>query len=157
MEQPESLLIDKIGVAPVWIKLLELQVPVAEIVPPEVIQLVGGLIVAMLLEVAIRRFRARVQAAGDPAVRQGNWLARTLARLAKQETGRVPDLVGEGLQRIDTVFAQRDIAARRGAHEQCKTDRIGPILVVNYKWIDGIALGLGHLLALGVTYQAVDM
>ena len=60
MQQPQRLLIHRIREAPVLVELLQLQVPVAEIVPPEVIQLVGRLIVAMLLEVAIGRLRARI-------------------------------------------------------------------------------------------------
>src|SRR5579872_205442 len=109
MKEPQSLFVNNVGIAPIRIDLLELQIPVAELVPPEVIELISRKVITMALESGIDLLSTLAEAACDPAIRQRHRLAGTLARLAEQQAGCVPDLVGEGFQRVDSIFAQRDI------------------------------------------------
>ena len=75
----------------------------------------------------------------------------------EQEAGGVPDLVGEGAGAFHALFGEHDIGAGGGALQQRHADGVGAVLLGDHQRVDHVALGLGHLLPVGVAHQAVDV
>ena len=74
-----------------------------------------------------------------------------------EEAGGVPDFVGEGAGAFHALFGEDDIGAGGGALEERHADGVGAVLLGDHQRVDHVALGLGHLLAVGVAHQAVDV
>ncbi len=148
------------GVAPSGgAHLFQFEIPVAEFVPEELPELLGEFVVAVLLDGAVGGFGGGVEARDDPAVFDGGLSGRgsRLVRVQEEEAGGVPDLVGEGAGAFHALFGEDDIGAGRGALQERHADGVGAVLLGDDQRIDHVALGLGHLLAVGVADQAVDV
>ena len=73
---------------------------------------------------------------------------------AQDEPGRIPELVAEVACVLDPRRAEPLVVAGRGPVDDREAQGIGPELIDRAKWIDRVALGLGHLLAIRVPDQA---
>ncbi len=138
----------------------ELEVPVAELAPEELVDGGGGFVEAIVPERAVDfrgdRGEARVDPAGferDVFVRglliQIDPVAEVLAslHLHEQEARGVPDLVGEGAIAVGAVFREGDVGAGRGHAGEREAHGIGAEAFDDVDGVDDIALGLRHLLA----------
>ena len=101
--------------------------------------------------------------ADDPAVdRQlgrgrGDAVPTRRCRCAWQEARGVPQLGREVAIALDALLIELDVAALAFHRRQGEAQRVGAILVDQAERIDRIALRLGHLLALRVADQAVEV
>ena len=75
----------------------------------------------------------------------------------EDEAGGVPDFVGEGAVALGAGDVEGDVGAGRGHAGQREADRIGPVLLDDLDGVDDVALGLGHLFAVGVADEGVDV
>ena len=75
----------------------------------------------------------------------------------EEETRGVPDLVGERARAFHALFGEHDVGAGRGALQQGHADGVGAVLLGHHQRVDHVALGLRHLLALGVAHQGVNV
>ncbi len=75
----------------------------------------------------------------------------------EEEAGGVPDFVGEGAVAFGAGFAEGNVGARRGHGGEGEADGVGAEALDDVDGVDDVALGLGHLLAVGVADEAVDV
>ena len=75
----------------------------------------------------------------------------------EEEASGVPDLVGEGAVALGAALAEGDVGAGRGLAGEGEAHGVGAVLGDNLDGIDDVALGLGHLLPLGIADERVDV
>ena len=75
----------------------------------------------------------------------------------EEEAGGVPDFVGEGAVAFGAGFVEGDVGAGRGHAGEGEADGVGAVLGDDLDGVDDVALGLGHLLAVGVADEGVDV
>ena len=75
----------------------------------------------------------------------------------EEEPRRVPNLVGECAVAFSAGHVEGDVGAGRGHGGQREAHRVGAVLLDDFDGIDDVALGLGHLFAVGVADQGVDI
>ena len=75
----------------------------------------------------------------------------------EEEAGGVPDFVGEGAVALGAGFGECDVGAGRGHAGQGEAHGIGAEALDDLDGVDDVALGLGHLLAVGVADEGVDV
>ena len=94
----------------------ELDVPVAELVPDEMVDEIGRLVELVVSEARVERGRDRAQPAADPAVGERELGLPDLGTLGlevhQDEARGVPDLVGEGLVAGHALLGQGHVHAR---------------------------------------------
>ncbi len=153
------------------LELLQLDVPIAEFAPEELPDGLCGFVIAVGCDGAVDLFGTGVEAAEDPAVFEGIALdfvdapdlrrvhgsTRGPLHIHEQEAGGIPDLVGEVARAFQALGTEDDVGAGSRSDEQRHADGVGAVLLGDHQRIDHVALGLGHLLALGVAHQAVDV
>ena len=128
----------------------ELQVPVAELVPHEVVEGVHGGGEVVDAHRLLDRREAALEAARDPAVDLGGVAAlRRVSLGAEQhEPGRVPQLVGEAAAHGDLLFAEAHVLG--AAHEQQAEARgVGAVRVDHLERVDARTQTLAHAPAVG--------
>ena len=158
VEQAQRFLEDVADSGPVGALLFEFDVPVAEIVPEEVPDGLGGVVVAESFYGLIHLARAFVLAGDDPAVGNGLGAGGRVFRLVgEDEAGGVPDFVGEGAGAVEAFRAEDDVGAGGGAEEQGHAHGVGSVLFGDDEGVDDIAFGLRHLLLFGVADEAVNI
>ena len=140
----------------------ELQVPVAERAPGEVIEGVRRLVELVGLHGPHHPTGGFHHVADDPAVdrlpaRRGIEAGPGPAPVHLAEAGRVPQLGGEVAVALDPAFRQPDVAALHGQRGEGEPEGVGAVGVDEDKGVDDVALGLGHLLARHVAHQGVDV
>ena len=156
-------------------QLLDLNIPVAELIPEKLPQGLRDLMKAVLLAGAIYDFGAAVEAAENPSVLDRHFTIRQRFRFVpvgflrhprlhsrafhveEQKSSRIPDLVGEVACRFHAVFARHYVGARSSRQHQREPHRIGPIFLGDRKRVDRIAARLRHFLPLGIADQAVNI
>ncbi len=143
-------------------RLDQLQIPVAELVPDEVIDRVRRRIEAQVGKRLVERGDRLHHLADDPAVdrerrrRRGDRCARADAvRLA--EARGVPQLGREVAIALDPPLIHLDVAALAFHRRHEEAQRIRAIAVDQPQRIDRIALGLGHFRAIGGADQPVQI
>ena len=75
----------------------------------------------------------------------------------EQKARGVPDLVREGAISLGTGFVECNISAGRRLRGEREADRICAVLGNDLDGVDHVALGLRHLLAVGVAHKCVDV
>ncbi len=140
----------------------QLDVPVAEGAPDEMVDGVGHVVEAELVERAVELGERLDHLADDPAVdrklggRRGDAVARADA-VHLQEARGVPQLGREVAVALDPLLIELDVAALAFHRRQGEAQRVGAIFVDQAERVDGVALGLGHLLPVRVADQAVEV
>src|SRR5205085_7636563 len=84
-------------------------------------------------------------------------MGRSADAIGLAETRRIPELGGEVAIALDALLIQLDVAPLALHRRQSEAQGVGAIFVDQAERIDRIALGLGHLLALGVADQAMEI
>ncbi len=137
-------------------------VPVAEIVPSEVINAVSSFAQFVFIQVCAYVVFGVSQAVQDPLVSQGELVFGgyeifvVVIQVHEGELGRVPQLVGEVSISFYSFIIETHIVARGIAGHQSEAQGIGAVFLDDFQWIDAVAQRFGHLAALGVSDQAMD-
>ena len=142
-------------------RFYHLDVPVAELLPDEIVNLLEGDSQLVLIHVLGNIFCQRVDLGEDPAVshlqvRKLHIRYRRFLNVHHDETGCIPYLVRKVTACFHTLPIEAHIVARCVTGHQCHTKCIGAVLVDNLERIDTISKGFTHLASLGVAYQTVD-
>ena len=148
-----------LGVAPVEAALRELDVPVAELVPEEVVERAGGLAELVGVDALVHSRGEIRETREDPAVRD---LARLgCARLVAlevhhHEAAGVPDLVREVAAREQLVLGELEVLGARDLQHEAEAHAVGAVVLHEVERIDAGAERLAHPLALGVEDRGMD-
>ena len=138
----------------------QLHIPVAELVPGEVVQRFACPVELVAVERRIHLGANLFQPAEDPAVGIGQVVGRRQRRRAgtveQREPGGVEQLGGEVARRPGVVFADGQIAAGAGAAGQGEPQRVRAERLHPFERVDAVAVRLAHLAAELVANQAVQ-
>ncbi len=144
------------------LRLYHLQIPVAELVPHELIQFMGRVVETVFIQGGGHVFLDLFQTVQDPAVGKPIGLGRGKLRdlfiqVHEREPGRVPDLVYKMAIPLDALLGHLYVPAHGRESGQGKAEGVRAEILDGQKGIDHVALGLAHLLTLGVPDQGVDI
>ena len=137
----------------------QFDVPVAELAPREVVDLVGGHAEVAVLHVGAHLGHGLVQPGKNPLVRQ---LQKRRVdgfaglRVHQHKARGVPHLVGEVAGAFHLLVGVAGVVAGADAHGQREAQRVGPILVDDLQRVHAVSEALGHLAALCIAHQAMD-
>ncbi len=138
----------------------QLDVPVAELVPGEVVERLAGPAELVAVERRIHLGANLFQPAEDPAVGVGELVGvgqrRRAGAVHQREPGGVEQLGGEVARRAGVVLADGQVAAGAGAAGQGEPQRVGAELLHPVQRIDAVAARLAHLAAELVADQPVQ-
>src|SRR5450759_1790206 len=142
----------------------QLHSPVAVLVPDRLIQYLARVTEAVLPHRFVNGPDGRRGARQDPAIGRAEEAAVWLLAWGGGRNGRgsrppheashVPELVGEVAAVLQLLGAESGVVAGCRAVDQGKPQSVGAHLLDRLEWIDGVARGLGHLLAVRVADQA---
>src|SRR5450830_474065 len=179
-------------------RLGEFQVPVAILVPDELVQGLGGQVETELVELAGHFGFGALQLRDDPAISQGQLVGfavlAAVFTLVEHVARGIPDLVAEVAIAFDVAHVELDVTTGGRQRAEGETQGIGTVAgdafgelgagllldgflqlglhqaggaflhqgfefdaVDDIQRVEDVALGLGHLLALAVTHQAMDI
>ena len=82
---------------------------------------------------------------------------RRAIHVLEQKPRRVPDLIGERAVAFRSRDVESDVGAGRGHGCKREAHCVRPVLLDDLDGVDDVALGLGHLFAVGVPDQGVDV
>ena len=141
----------------------EFQIPVAERVPDETIKRLCRIVEAEGFHRLVHRLARLGDLALYPAVEGKCHLGRAI-RMGHVEdapevaiTCRIPELRAEVAVALDPLHVELQHPAERGHRRIGEAQRVGTVFVDDLERVDHIAERLGHLLALGVAHQPVQI
>ncbi len=146
-------------VLPLEAGLGQLDIPVAVVVPDEVVDLLGGHPQLIPVHVLGDLPHGPVQPGQDPLVLQLQLLGQGTpvdGQVHHQEAAGVPQLVGEVAHGLAPLGEEAHIVARGVACNQVEAQGVGAVLLRDLQGVDAVAQGLAHLPPLVVPDQAVD-
>ncbi len=139
----------------------ELDVPVTELTPEEIMDMAGRLTQHEALQQLANLRYQPVKSAADPAILGGErWLGLLhlpLAQDAEDKPGRIPELVGKVATPLKLPRAQPGIITRGASGGQGKSKGIGAVLLHRLNGVNHVPLRLAHLLALLITNETVEV
>src|SRR5215469_9978584 len=106
----------------------ELEVPIAVLVPDEVVERIRSTVESVSLQLRRHGGDGAVEAAENPAVRESplgwwQWGAGTI-KTHQAEPGGVPDLIGEIPVPLDPFFGELEVTPWRGHRGQSEPQRV---------------------------------
>ncbi len=137
-------------------RLDEFEVPVAVVVPEEVVDRVYRIMEPVLIDAVGDGPDGSVEPALDPVVGQfllgqvgdlGGEFEGALADAEGEQTMRVPNLIREIASHLETAFGEVDVLSVRGEHHQGEADRVGAVLLNHEERVDAVAERLAHFAA----------
>ena len=140
----------------------QLDIPVAEDIPDEVVQLADSDTQLELFEIVGDLADQFIKFGEHPLVLDGELVQREgkvhllVLEVHQDETGSVPDLVGEVAAGDDLLVAEAHVVTRGIAGGKGEAQRVGAVLVDDLQRVDAVAQRLAHLSALRVADQAVE-
>ena len=143
-------------------RLDEFEIPVAEHVPDELVERASRIVETVFRD----GFRGLGFAGGEftqnPAIHRARHLgkvdlARRAALVHLGKASRVPEFGREVAVAFDGLFGEADIAPLSGHAAHGEAQRVGAVFVHQFQRVHDVALGLGHLLALLVEDEGVDV
>ena len=161
LQRPQSSCLGRVLVR-VQTRLHHLDIPVAEFIPQEVIDLLNRDTQFKLVHVLSDFLRQRIDPGQDPAVgacqlRRIDRLRHfTLIEIHQYESCRIPDLICKVSGILHTLEIKAHVISGSIACNQCQTQSVRTVLFNDLQRIDTISERLGHLAALVVTDQSVD-
>ena len=142
--------------------LRQLDVPVAELAPQELVDRASRLTELVVLEVRRHVARRLLHAREDPAVGECIVLRRRHERCVRsleihQHIARgIPYLVRKIARRLDALPVEAHVVAGRIARDEHEAERIRTVLFNDLHGVDAVAEGLRHLAPLAVAHESVD-
>ena len=143
--------------------LCNFDIPVAEVLPDEVVQLGSCQTQLVLVDVAGNVGYQRIELADDPLILDGK-VARQLdclvlvdGQVHLDKAGCVPDLVAEVAGRLYALIRETHVVSGAVAGCEGEAQRVRAVLVDDLERVDAVAERLGHLAALRVAHQTVDI
>ena len=142
-----------------------LDVPVTEVVPDEIVELLLRLTQFEGRQGAVHVSGNPVQQADNPAVfpvfqvwqvPPARQVVLTLQG-SNNKAGGVPDLVGEVAGGLQLALGDAKVIARGGAGGQGEPESVGAVAVDEVQGVHGVAPGLAHFVAVGVANKAVEV
>ena len=146
-------------VAAVEAVLGELDVPVAVLVPEEVVERAGGLAELVGVQPLVDARREVGEPRQDPAVGHRLRLGRAglvAVEVHQHEPARVPDLVGEVAAGEQLVLGELDVLVAGDLQHEAEAHAVGAVVLHEVERVDAGAERLAHPLALGVEDRGVD-
>ena len=141
--------------------LAQLDPPVAKLTPQEAIEHRRNVVEAVLVEIVTCLFDRRVETAEHIAPQRRFDLRRAqifeAIGIEQQIVGGVVELVGKVAALLQFLFAKLDVASLYRQHRQSEAKRIGGVLFDHNERIDDIAARFGHLVAVLVFDQGVQI
>jgi len=141
--------------------LRPLDVPVGELGPRELPQLLGCPREVVLLHRPVHFTGHRFESREDPAIRQcqslAGWQLAGCRPIQKHEPRDVPKLVAEVPVSLDPFLVDGNVAPERCSPDQGHAKGIGPVLVDHHERIDHVPERLRHLLPSEVTHHPMDV
>ena len=160
-------------------RLDQLDVPVAELGPEEIVDAIGCLIETVCLQRLVHVLRRAIEARKNPPVFEGLRVeprnaTRLRGRVARAHTSgtqawlhsihvhehearRIPYLVGKIPIPRRAALAEGDIGARRRHRRQSEARRVRPVLPDHLDRIEYVPFHLRHLLPIRIAHQCVDV
>ena len=143
-------------------RLDELEIPVAEHVPHELVEGARRLVELVFTERLANLRLGAGRLPRDPAVHRHARRQRIMVRVMRHavhlgETCGVPQLGAEVAVTLDARLGQLDVATLRGHGGEGKAQRVRAIGIDQFERVNDVALRLRHLLALLVADQGVDV
>ena len=132
-------------------RLDQLQVPVTQLVPEELVKTAGGLLEVIAFDGGAH-FAGKLGDPGEqPAVGQRGGLGlvgglRVFGQRQRQAHG-VPNLVAEVAALFVAFFRMAHVLGLGGLAHEREAGAVGPILLDQFQGVDAGALGFGHALA----------
>ena len=139
--------------------LAQLDIPVAELAPREVVYILGRDAEIAVLHVGGHLGDGAVQAGKNPLIGQkqlGGVDGFPGLGVHQHEAGGVPDLVGEVPGAFHLFIGIAGVVSGADAHGQREAQRVRAVLIDDFQRIHAVAQALGHLAALRVPHQAVN-
>ena len=139
--------------------LAQLNIPVTEFAPGEIIDLRGSQAEVAVLHMLGDILHCLLQPGQDPLVRSlqlRGIKGFPLVYVHQYKAAGVPHLVGKVPGSLHLVLAVAGIIAGAHAHYQAEAQRVGTVFVNNLQRIYAVAQGFGHLPSLFIPHQAVD-
>ena len=141
--------------------LRDLDEPVAELIPQEVIQLLRGDTEFKFLQILVDFLRHTVEGGHNPLVlrrQAGGKLIFDLFALNVHEdkAGSVPQLIGKVAAGLHALGREAGIVSGADARHQREAQSVRAILGDDLQRIDAVAEGFAHLAALRVAHQSME-
>ena len=139
--------------------LAQFDIPVAEVVPDEGIELVRGDAQFVAVDVLGDFLHQGVVPAQDPLILQIQLPGQVKVlhlQIHQQEAGSVPDLVAEVAVGLHPLVIETGVVAGGDAGAQGEAQGVGAVFVDDLHGVDAVAQGFGHLAALVIPDDAVD-
>ena len=139
--------------------LAQLDVPVAELAPREVVYILGRDAEIAVLHMGGHLGDGAVQAGKNPLIGQkqlGGVDGFPGLGVHQHEAGSIPHLIGEIPGAFHLLVGIAGIVSGADAHGQREAQRVRAVLIDDFQRIHAVAQALGHLAALRVAHQAVN-
>ena len=143
-------------------RLHHLDIPVAEFLPDEVVDLLYGDAQLELLHIFRDFRRQHIDLVEHPAILQSQGtlldLLRNLRRVQihQDEPGGVPHLIGKIPAGLHALPVETHVVARRISGHQRQPQGIGPVFVDNLQRINAVTQRFAHLTPQRIPHQTVD-
>ncbi len=143
-------------------RLDQLEIPVAEDAPDELVDGGGRLVELVGFDAGGHGAGGALGLPSDPAVQRvahalGIEVALAHAFVHLGEARRVPELGGEVAVALDALRRELDVAALGGHGGEREAQRIRPVLIDEAQGVHDVPLGLAHLLAALVAHERMDV
>ena len=142
-------------------------IPIAQLVPEELIERGSRLIVAEFLQSLVHVTSHSIHAAEDPPIDEGQvigggseWVfgsPEVFGKTHEDKPGCVPDFGTEGLVSLDPLQVEGHVRSRRGHRGQGEPEGIGAEPIHEIKGVHGVAPCLAHLSPLFVPHQPIEV
>ena len=150
--------VGRIGIGP-QARLRELDVPVAELVPHEAVQLAGDLAELEVVVGRVHRSDDLGQPREDPAVGRRGGLGRAglvSVKVHEHEAARVLHLVREVAGALQLRLVELQVLGAGHLHEQAEAHAVGAVVLHEAQRVHAVAAALRHGLAVGGHDRRVD-
>ncbi len=149
-----------VGLA-VQTRFYHLDVPVAELLPQEIVNLLYGNAELVAVHIVRHLTDQRIYLRKDPFICQcqahpGFSDGLCFFQVHHDETGRVPYFVGEVPAGLHALHVETHVVAGRVSGDQRQTERVRAVFVDDFERIDTVSEGFTHLASLGITNESVD-
>ena len=139
----------------------QLDIPVAVVVPDEVIDLLDRHAKLKLIQILCDLAGDAVELGENPAISDFQFLLRGQlvlfhAEVHQHETAGVPELVGKVAHGLAVLHVEAHIVAGAVAGDHVHAQGVGAVAVDHLQRVDAVAQALGHFAALVVADQTVD-